>query len=72
MMNLTTRVAYGMGSPPLPDQRYHDEEIPEGYSVVIVDEVCEGYGDLELTIPGGNGERSLSQALHEPEILWKK
>ena len=60
MMNLTTRVAYGMGSPPLPDQRYHDEEIPEGYSVVIVDEVCEGYGDLELTIPSGDGERSLS------------
>ncbi|KAJ1276208.1 hypothetical protein BS78_05G196800 [Paspalum vaginatum] len=53
VMNLTTRVAYGMASAPLPDQRYHGEGIPEGYSVVSVDVVCEGFGDLELPILGG-------------------
>ncbi|KAJ1254818.1 hypothetical protein BS78_K321500 [Paspalum vaginatum] len=56
-MNLTTR--------------YHSEEIPEGYLVVSVDEVCEGYGDLELTIPGGDDERRLAEAVYG-FIIWKK
>ncbi|KAJ1265042.1 hypothetical protein BS78_08G047800 [Paspalum vaginatum] len=55
VMNLTTRVAYGMALPPKPDQKHHGEEIPKGYSVVNVEEVCEGFGDLELPIPGGDG-----------------
>ncbi|KAJ1288477.1 hypothetical protein BS78_02G092400 [Paspalum vaginatum] len=70
-MNLTTRMAYGMASPPLLGQGYHGEEIPKGYSVVSVDKVCEGYGDLELPILGGDGERRLSEALYG-FILWKK
>ncbi|KAJ1270123.1 hypothetical protein BS78_06G030700 [Paspalum vaginatum] len=56
-MNLTTR--------------YHSEEIPEWYLVVSVDEVCEGYGDLELTIPGGDDERRLAEAVYG-FIIWKK
>ncbi|KAJ1283587.1 hypothetical protein BS78_03G139300 [Paspalum vaginatum] len=30
VMNLTTRVAYGMALPPKPDQKHHGEEIPKG------------------------------------------
>ncbi|KAJ1276786.1 hypothetical protein BS78_05G241900 [Paspalum vaginatum] len=71
VMNLTTRLAYGMASPPLPNQRLHGEVIPEGYLDVSVDEVCEGYGDLELPIPVGDGGKRLSEALHG-FILWKK
>ncbi|KAJ1279336.1 hypothetical protein BS78_04G147900 [Paspalum vaginatum] len=71
VMNLTTRLAYGMVLPPKPDQKHHGEEIPKGYSVVSVEEVCEGFGDLELPIPGGDGAMRLSDALHR-FILWNK
>ena len=40
MMNLSTRVAYSMTLPP-----GGDEDILEGYLVVSVGEVCEGYGE---------------------------
>jgi len=50
-MNLTTRVAYSMTLPP-----GGDEDILEGYLVVSVGEVCEGYGELERPILVSAGE----------------
>ena len=38
--------------------------IPEGYARVMVDRVEEGWEDLDLEIPGGDGEEELGQAIH--------
>ena len=45
--------------------------IPEGYARVMVDRIEKGWEDLDLKIPGGNGEEELGQALHTC-ICWKK
>ena len=45
--------------------------IPEGYARVMVDHVEKGWEDLDLEIPGGDGEEELGQALHT-WICWKK
>ena len=45
--------------------------IPEGYARVMVDRVEKGWEDLDLKIPGGDGEEELGQALHT-WICWKK
>ena len=45
--------------------------IPEGYARVMVDRVEKGWEDLDLEIPGGDGEEELGQALHT-WICWKK
>ena len=39
-------------------------QIPEGYGRVMVDRVERGWEDLDLEIPGGDGEEELGQALH--------
>ena len=38
--------------------------IPEGYARVMVDRVEPGWEDLDLEIPGGDGEEELGQAIH--------
>ena len=38
--------------------------IPEGYARVMVDRVEQGWEDLDLEIPGGDGEEELGQAVH--------
>ena len=38
--------------------------ITEGYARVMVDRVEKGWEDLDLEIPGGDGEEELGQALH--------
>jgi hypothetical protein len=30
-----------------------------------VEEVCQGYEKLKLDIPGGDGEKTLAQAIHD-------
>ena len=45
--------------------------IPEGYARVMVDRVEKGWEDLDLEIPGGDGEEKRGQALHT-WICWKK
>ena len=42
----------------------HGMQIPEGYGRVMVDRVERGWEDLDLEIPGGDGEEELGQALH--------
>jgi hypothetical protein len=43
-----------------------------GYASVSVDEICQPqFEDLELDIPGGDGERTLKDVVHGI-ILWPK
>ena len=41
------------------------------YTRVGVEQVCQGWETLELDIPGGDGERTLAEAIHG-YILWDK
>ena len=36
-----------------------------------MEQVCQGWETLELDIPGGDGERTLAEAIHG-YILWDK
>jgi hypothetical protein len=46
--------------------------IPPGYTSVSVEEICQPqFEDLELDISGGDGERTLKDAVHGI-ILWPK
>jgi hypothetical protein len=46
--------------------------IPPGYASVSMEEICQPqFEDLELDILGGDGERTLKDAVHSI-ILWPK
>ncbi|KAJ1255741.1 hypothetical protein BS78_K165800 [Paspalum vaginatum] len=67
MRNLTT----GVPLPVLPGQKYHCSDIPPGYSSVSVEQVVSSYEELELEHKGGDGKRTLKEAIHGA-ILWQK
>ena len=69
--HLTPKAAIGTVRPPRPEGTFHCRPIPQGYGVVMVDEIHEGYEELELDYPTGEGENRLSQALKTP-CLWRK
>jgi hypothetical protein len=70
--NLTMQVAYGSTFAHFPRQTSHGMLIPPGYASVSVEEICQPqFEDLELDIPGGDGERTLKDAVHGI-ILWPK
>ena len=50
---------------------YHGQQIPAGYTRVGAEQVCQCWETLELDIPGGDGERTLVEAIHG-YILWDK
>ena len=56
-------VAHGIAEVPIQSGTIHDVQIPEGYARVMVDRVERGWEDLDLEIPGGDGEEELGQAL---------
>ena len=64
-------VAHGVAEVPVQDGTIHGMAIPEGYARVMVVRVEKGWEDLDLEIPGGDGEEKLGQALHT-WICWKK
>jgi len=71
--NLTTRVAFTVVSPvedPEPAV-IHGNQIRAGYARVGVDRVEKDYMELDVEIPGGDGEMTLGQAEHA-FILWYK
>jgi hypothetical protein len=46
--------------------------IPLGYASVSVERICQpDFEELEIDIPGGDGEKTLKDALHGI-ILWPK
>ena len=57
--------------PPEPDATFHCRPIPEGYARVMVDEITEGFKDLHLDHPTGEGETRLGSSLKTP-CLWRK
>ena len=69
--NLKFTVAYGSAVSSTPGEVYHGQEIPTGYAKVGVEEVCNDWKNLELDIPGGDGETTLADAVHG-YILWDK
>src|SRR6185437_16235939 len=69
--NLMFTVAYGTAMPTQPGDVYHGQQILAGYTRVGVEQVCQGWDTLELDIPGGDGERTLAEAIHG-YILWDK
>ena len=69
--NLTLKAAVGSVAPPQPDRTFHCRPIPHGYAVVMVDEVMEGFEELELDHPTGERENRLVHALRST-CLWQK
>jgi hypothetical protein len=66
------QVAYGSTFAHFPGQTSHDMLIPLGYASVSVKEICQPqFEDLEPDIPGGDGGRTLKDAVHGI-ILWPK
>ena len=49
-------VAHGIAEVPIQGGTIHGRPIPEGYARVMVDRVDLGWEDLDLEIPGGDGE----------------
>src|SRR3954467_2434712 len=71
LMNLKVKAAVGSVFPNEPGATFHCRPIPEGYAKVMVDEITEGFEDLELDHPTGEGETRLGSALKTP-FLWRK
>ena len=72
--NATVMVATAVVNPidPTTTPKIHGQPIPLGYATVSVDRVCSReFNDLPLDIPGGDGEKTLGEAVHG-FILWRK
>ena len=69
--NLTLKAAVGSVAPPQPDGTFHCHLIPYGYAVVTVDGIMEGFEELGLDHPTGEGENQLVNALRST-CLWRK
>ena len=69
--HLTPKEAIGTVRPPRPEGTFHCRMIPQGYAVVMVDEIMEGFEELELAYPTDEGETLLGQALRT-SCLWRK
>ena len=69
-MNLKVKAAIGSVYPTEPGATFHCRPIPEGYARVMVDEITEGFEDLQLDHPTGEGETRLGSALKTP-CLWR-
>ena len=55
-MNLTLKAAVDSAIPPQDEGTFHCHPIPHVYVVVTVDEIMEGFEELELDLPTGEGE----------------
>jgi hypothetical protein len=61
-------VAHGIAEVPAQGGTIHGVPIPKGYAGVMVDRVEKGWEDLDLKIPGGDGEEELQHALHTGSV----
>jgi hypothetical protein len=65
-------VADGSAFAEFPGQTSNDMPIPPGYASVSIERICQpDFEELEIDIPGGDGEKTLKDALHGI-ILWPK
>ena len=71
MRNLSIKVAVGFALENIPGATLHGGQIPAGYARVGVDEIMNGFEDLELDFPGAEGETTLGEVLRGI-ILWRK
>ena len=68
---MKVKAVVGSIFPNEPDATFHCQPIPEGYAKVMVDEITEGFEDLPLEHPTGEGETRVGCALKTP-CLWRK
>jgi hypothetical protein len=48
-----------------PRQTNHDMPIPPDYTSVSIERICQpDFEELEIDIPGGDGDKTLKDALH--------
>ena len=71
LMQFKPTVAIGHVAPPRPNGTFHCLPIPQGYAVVMVDEIMEVYEEIELDYPTGEGENLLQNSLRT-SCLWPK
>ena len=69
--NISIYVAYGSVLPLSPCTTIHGRTIPPGYASVIVEQIVGNNENLELDFVGGDGEKTLGDALHGV-VLWRK
>lgn len=69
--NISIHVAYGSALPLNPSTTIHGRPIPPGYTSVTVEQIVGNNEDLELDFVGGDGEKTLGDALHGV-VLWRK
>jgi len=69
--NISIHVAYGSALPLNPSTTIHGRPIPPGYTSVTVKQIVGNNEDLELDFVGGDGEKTLGDALHGV-VLWRK
>ena len=53
---MKVKAAVGSVARPEPGATFHCQLIPKGYASVMVDEIMEGFEELELDHPTGEGE----------------
>ena len=71
MMNLTIKVATATALPCTAESLHHGNPIPRGYARVSVDDILEGYDELEIDIATPEGDKKLGDVKRQI-ILWKK
>ena len=64
--NFKVKAAVGSVRPPEPGATFHCRPILEGYARVMVDESMEGFEELVLDYPIGEGETRLGSSLKTP------
>ena len=69
--NITVHVAYGSALPLIPSTSIHGRTVPPGYASVTVEQIVGNNEDLELDFVGGDGEKTLGDAMHGI-VLWHK
>ena len=69
--NISIHVEYGSALPLNPCTTIHGRSISPGYTSVTVEKIVGNNKDLELDFVGGDGEKTLGDAMHGI-VLWRK